>query len=194
MASAISPDNPIYRRRRVVNAVLLFISGLALAFGLFWLTWILITLFHEGFNALAPSLFTQNTPPPGSDERAQFYKWLLWLSSTVQATMPLYFYSDRFVLPGNEAGAAEVKAMAEIRFDALMDQLDAQLAASGGPWVLGQRYSALDPYAFMLSRWTRAMKRPARTLAHTGPFLDRMLERPAVQAMLKAEGLQAPFV
>ena len=67
MASAISPDNPIYRRRRVVNAVLLFISGLALAFGLFWLTWILITLFHEGFNALAPSLFTQNTPPPGSD-------------------------------------------------------------------------------------------------------------------------------
>jgi len=67
MASAISPDNPIYRRRRVVNVVLLFISGLTLAFGLFWLTWILITLFHEGFNALAPSLFTQNTPPPGSD-------------------------------------------------------------------------------------------------------------------------------
>ena len=67
MASAISSENPIYRRRRVVNAVLLFISGLTLAFGLFWLTWILITLFHEGFNALAPSLFTQNTPPPGSD-------------------------------------------------------------------------------------------------------------------------------
>ena len=84
--------------------------------------------------------------------------------------------------------------MAEIRFDALMDQLDAQLAASGGPWMLGQRYSALDPYAFMLSRWTRGMGRPARTLAHIGPFLDRMLERPAVQAMLEAEGLQAPFV
>jgi phosphate transport system permease protein len=67
MASAISPDNPIYRRRRVVNAVMLFISGLTLAFGLFWLVWILITLFYEGFNALAPSLFTQNTPPPGSN-------------------------------------------------------------------------------------------------------------------------------
>ena len=133
-------------------------------------------------------------PPPGSVERAEFYKWLLWMSSTVQATMPLYFYSDRFVLPGNAVGAAEVKAMAETRFDALMDQLDAQLATSGGPWMLGQRYSALDPYAFMLSRWTRGMGRPARTLAHIGPFLDRMLERPAVQAMLEAEGLQAPFV
>ena len=67
MASAISPDNPIYRRRRVVNAVLLVVSGLTLAFGLFWLAWILITLFYEGFNALRPSLFMLNTPPPGSD-------------------------------------------------------------------------------------------------------------------------------
>ena len=67
MAGAISPDNPIYRRRRVVNAVMLFVSGLTLLFGLFWLAWILITLFYEGFNALAPTLFTQNTPPPGSN-------------------------------------------------------------------------------------------------------------------------------
>ena len=67
MASAISPTNPIYRRRRAVNAILLFVSGLTLAFGLFWLIWILVTLFYEGFNALAPSLFMQNTPPPGSD-------------------------------------------------------------------------------------------------------------------------------
>ena len=67
MASAISSDNPIYRRRRVVNVVLLFVSSLTLAFGLFWLAWILITLFYEGFNALRPSLFTLNTPPPGSD-------------------------------------------------------------------------------------------------------------------------------
>ena len=65
--SAISPDNPIYRRRRRVNAIMLFISGLTLLFGLFWLVWILLTLFYEGFNALAPSLFTLNTPPPGSD-------------------------------------------------------------------------------------------------------------------------------
>jgi phosphate transport system permease protein len=66
-SSAISPENKIYRRRRVVNAAMLFVSGLALLFGLFWLTWILITLFYEGFNALGATLFMQNTPPPGSD-------------------------------------------------------------------------------------------------------------------------------
>jgi phosphate transport system permease protein len=59
-------ENRIYIRRRRVNALMLFISGLAMAFGLFWLAWILFTLMYEGFSALSPMLFTQMTPPPGS--------------------------------------------------------------------------------------------------------------------------------
>jgi phosphate transport system permease protein len=59
--------NKIYQRRRRVNAVMLCISGATMAFGLFWLAWILITLLHEGFGALGLTLFTQTTPPPGSD-------------------------------------------------------------------------------------------------------------------------------
>ena len=67
MQAAVSPINRIYQRRRFVNALMLFISGLTLVFGLFWLVWILVTLFYEGFSALGPTLFTQNTPPPGSN-------------------------------------------------------------------------------------------------------------------------------
>lgn len=131
-------------------------------------------------------------PAVGTAERAEFTKWLVWLSSTVQAMMPHYFYSDRMVAPGNATGAAEVRERAEARIAGCMDQLDARLADR--PWMMGDRYSALDPYTFMLSRWTRGMHRPARSLPHLGPYLQRMLERPAVQATLAAEGLQAPFV
>ena len=60
-------QNKIYIRRRRVNAIMLFISGLTMLFGLFWLAWILIVLVQQGFGALAPSLFTQMTPPPGSN-------------------------------------------------------------------------------------------------------------------------------
>ncbi len=59
--------NKIYQRRRRINVVMLCISGATMAFGLFWLAWILITLLHEGFGALSLTLFTQTTPPPGSD-------------------------------------------------------------------------------------------------------------------------------
>jgi glutathione S-transferase len=58
----------------------------------------------------------------------------------------------------------------------------------------GASFSALDPYTFMLCRWTRGMQRPARSLPHIGPWLERMLARPAVQATLAAEGLRAPWV
>lgn len=130
----------------------------------------------------------------GSAERAQFYKGLAWLSASVQAMMPHYFYADRMVAPGNADGTAQVKAQAEAKIGQLMDQLDTQFAQHGGPWLLGERYSALDPYAFMLCRWTRGMQRPARTLPNLGPFTQRMLARPAVQRVFATEGLGAPYV
>jgi glutathione S-transferase len=131
-------------------------------------------------------------PPVGTPQRAEFYKWLVWLSSSLQALMPHYFYSDRMVAPGNAAGAAEVKAQAEARIAALVDQIEARLGDRR--WMMGERYSALDPYTFMLCRWTRGMQRPARTLPHLGPWLQTMLERPAVQAVIEVEGLQPPYV
>lgn len=131
-------------------------------------------------------------PAPGSAARGEFYTWLFWLADMLQATMAHYFYPERMVAPGNAAGAAEVKAQAEAKIAALIDQLDARLAA--GPWMMGAHFTLLDPYAFMLCRWTRGMQRPARTLPHLGPFLERMLARPATQAVLAAEGLPAPWV
>jgi glutathione S-transferase len=130
----------------------------------------------------------------GSAERALFYKWLVWLSASLQSQMPMYFYTDRYVAPGNVAGAAEVKAATERRIEGLIDQLDAHLAAHGGPWLLGERFSALDPYAFMLCRWTRSAQRPARTLPHLAPYLQRVLARPATQRVIAREQLGAPLV
>ncbi len=133
-------------------------------------------------------------PAVGTTERAQFYKWLVWLSASLQSQMPIYFYTDRYVAPGNVSGAAEVKAATEKRIEGLIDQIDTQLASHGGPWLMGERFTALDPYALMLCRWTRNAKRPARTLAHIGPHLQRVLARPAVQRVFAAEGLSAPLV
>jgi len=42
-ASGISPANLLYRSRKRVNIFMLGVSGWRLAFGLFWLAWILGT-------------------------------------------------------------------------------------------------------------------------------------------------------
>jgi phosphate transport system permease protein len=59
---------PRYQARKRMNIVMLVISGIAVAFGLLWLVWILGTLLYEGGAALLrASLYLEMTPPPGAD-------------------------------------------------------------------------------------------------------------------------------
>jgi glutathione S-transferase len=133
-------------------------------------------------------------PPVGDPLRPAFLKWLVWLSASLQSLVPQQFFAERLVAPGNAAGAAEVRAQVQQMIAARFDVLEAEFARHGGPWVLGERFSALDAYAFMLGRWTRAMPRPARTLPHVGAFLQRMLDRPAVQRLFEVEKLAQPWI
>jgi glutathione S-transferase len=133
-------------------------------------------------------------PPLGSAERAHFYKWLVWLTNTVQARLLHYFYPDRLADPANAGATAQVKARAEADVGAMLDQLDAELARHGGPWLLGGNYSAVDPFALMVCRWTRGFERPARSLPQLGPYLQRVLARPALQRVFAQESLPQPWV
>ena len=133
-------------------------------------------------------------PAVGTHERAHFYKWLVWLTNTLQASLLLYFYPERWVKEGNAEGAAEVKGRAHEKIVGLLAQLDALHAANGGPWILGENYGALDPYVFTLCRWTRNFPHgKAREFPHLGPYLQCISERPAVQRVFAIEGLSPPF-
>ena len=138
-------------------------------------------------------------PKAGTAERAHFYKWLMWLTNTLQATLIVYFYPERLVNAGNDSGVSQVKAQAEIKVGVLLDQLDAELARHAllhtHPWLLGASYSAVDIYTLMLCRWTRNFDtKPARDRAHLGPYLQCMLARPAVVKAFEVEELAQPWV
>ena len=134
-------------------------------------------------------------PQLGTAERAGYYKWMVWLTNTMQAQLIHYFYPERMVDDGNAAGVTQVKAHAQARVQGCLLQIDEQLARHGAPWLLGAQYSAADAYAFMLCRWTRNFSDgPAREQPHIAPFLQRMLARPAVQRAFAPEGLQRPLV
>jgi phosphate transport system permease protein len=60
-------SSPLYQRRRITNWVGLTLSMTAMAIGLTALLSILFVLFTNGFAALELSLFTQDTPAPGSE-------------------------------------------------------------------------------------------------------------------------------
>ncbi|MEW2739230.1 phosphate ABC transporter permease PstA [Providencia sp. PROV130] len=53
--------------RRQVNRMALFISMLTMAFGLFWLVWILFSTVTKGIDGMSLNLFTEMTPPPNTE-------------------------------------------------------------------------------------------------------------------------------
>lgn len=131
-------------------------------------------------------------PAVGTPQRAHFYKWLVWMTNTVQATLIVYFYPERWA--DDAVAVAQVKAHAEAKVGTMLDQLEAELARHGQPWLLGETFSAVDLYALMLCRWTRGFARPARGLPRLGPYLERLLARPAVRRAFEQEGLAQPWV
>ncbi len=56
----------MHARRKRVNAIALALSLMAMAFGLFWLAWILFETIRLGVGGLAVTVFTQMTPPPNA--------------------------------------------------------------------------------------------------------------------------------
>jgi phosphate transport system permease protein len=57
----------LYAGRRFRNAMAMTLSLAATAIGLGWLVLILAELLYKGFSGLSLSVFTEMTPPPGSD-------------------------------------------------------------------------------------------------------------------------------
>src|SRR5216683_2372855 len=123
-------------------------------------------------------------PELGTAARAQFYKWLIHLTNTVQAELLCYFYPDR--MTDDATAASQVKAHAETHVGEMFDRIEAALAANG-PYLLGAQFSAADLYLLMLARWTRGMAEPARNRPAVRRLLDRLIERPAVQRAFGTE-------
>jgi phosphate transport system permease protein len=60
-------DSRLYAARRRRNGIMLSLSLAATMVGLGWLVLILAVLLWEGFSGLSLAVFTEMTPPPGSD-------------------------------------------------------------------------------------------------------------------------------
>lgn len=68
MTRAQNPEvrRRLYRRRNAMDWCVRGMAVLTTVFGLFWLSWILITIFQYGIEGMRWEIFTEITPPPGA--------------------------------------------------------------------------------------------------------------------------------
>lgn len=124
-------------------------------------------------------------PPAGDPARADWYRWLVYLSNTPQAALYQYIYPERYVTGTGHADAA--KQAADVTLGGIWDWIDGELADR--TFLVGDRFSAADVYLWMLGRWSRHQSNPAFARPHLRRFWDLMLERPSLLAVIKQEEL-----
>ncbi|TAJ85127.1 MAG: glutathione S-transferase family protein [Reyranella sp.] len=87
-------------------------------------------------------------PGPGAAERAAFLRWLVFLVANIY---PTFTYADdpaRFVSVNNARDP--FRAATDAYAQRLWRQVE---SAAGAPWFLGERFSALDIYIGVMTRW-----------------------------------------
>jgi glutathione S-transferase len=125
-------------------------------------------------------------PPPGSDARSHAFRWLTYLTNTVQATFMWFFYPERHV-GDDEAACRAVVAGTARQLDTMFHWIDSELA--GRQYVLGE-FSGVDIYLHMLTRWGRNLPRKAWTLPNLGAHYRLLSERPSVARMMQRQGIE----
>jgi GST-like protein len=87
-------------------------------------------------------------PPAGAPEQAKFLRWLVFLVANIY---PTFTYADdpsRFI--SLTAARDPFRAATDAYAQKLWRQIDGEV---GSPWFLGNRFSALDIYLDVMSRW-----------------------------------------
>jgi phosphate transport system permease protein len=67
MSAAEQSRRRLHSRRKRTNVIALTLALAAMAFGIFWLVWILVETVRLGIGGLSLSLFTEMTPPPQAE-------------------------------------------------------------------------------------------------------------------------------
>jgi GST-like protein len=87
-------------------------------------------------------------PGPTARERAKFLRWLVFLVANIY---PTFTYADdpsRFISVGTARDP--FRAATDAYAQRLWRQVDGE---AGSPWFLGERFSALDIYIDVMTRW-----------------------------------------
>jgi glutathione S-transferase len=116
-------------------------------------------------------------------DRAQYYRWLVFLTNTVQMTMLRVFYPERY---GGEGVREQAATDAAGHFDLLDHTLDDR------DWLVGEHRTAADLFLFMVTRWGRRLEPPAWDRPHLRAHFLRTLALPGVRRMIEEQDLELP--
>lgn len=121
-------------------------------------------------------------PAAGTIERVRLQEILSFLSSELHVAFSPFF-SGRGMTEDKKQAVTERLTRKIAQFDGIM--------AGAKPYVLGDRFTVADAYAFVILNWTSFIGVSLDSWPNLQAYLERIRSRPAVQRTLQEEGLAA---
>jgi glutathione S-transferase len=116
-------------------------------------------------------------------DRAQLYRWLVFMTNTMQTAMLRFFYPERY-------GDGDVGDVAAREAQEHFDLVERELA--GREWLVGDHRTAADLFLFMLTRWGRRLEPAAWDRPNLRAHFVRTLALPGVRRMIEEQELDLP--
>lgn len=115
-------------------------------------------------------------------------QWLAFFTGDVHPAFFPFFRSGRYTISQDEKDLQAVKAASYLLIDKVFMHLEQHL--EGKNYVVGDRRTIVDPYAFSMLRWGNLLPKPLSEYPNLHRFYQAMREDAGVQRAMSQQGVQ----
>ncbi|HXF88006.1 MAG TPA: glutathione transferase GstA [Xanthobacteraceae bacterium] len=120
-------------------------------------------------------------PRPGTRERVLLQSWLNFIATELHKMFSPWLFHPEY--------GAQAQEVARAKIADRLAFVERHLS-TGGPFLLGERFTAADAYLFTIVGWSDFAKVDLSAFPHLRAFMARVASRPAVKEAMRAEGMK----
>ncbi|KZX01349.1 glutathione S-transferase family protein [Pseudoalteromonas luteoviolacea] len=121
--------------------------------------------------------------PSEPKTKGEFYQWLMYFTTTVQAELMIYFYPERHTQ--SALMYDDIIKTQQSRLGSMFEIINRHLA--GKSYVVNDKFTICDCYLFMLCIWADELNKPPLQFEHLASYLKSMAKHPVIKKVCETE-------
>ncbi|TQF67451.1 glutathione S-transferase family protein [Pseudoalteromonas luteoviolacea] len=121
--------------------------------------------------------------PSQPEKKGEFYQWLMYFTTTVQAELMIYSYPERHTQ--SALMYDDIVKTQQSRLVSMFEIINRHLA--GKHYVVNDQFTVCDCYLFMLCIWADELNKPPLQFEHLANYLRSLAKHPVIKKVCEAE-------
>ncbi|MCF2856043.1 glutathione S-transferase family protein [Pseudoalteromonas sp. SMS1] len=121
--------------------------------------------------------------PSDPHKKGEFYQWLMYFTTTVQAELMIYFYPERHTQ--SALMYDDIVKTQQSRLVSMFEIINRHLADKN--YVVDDQFTICDCYLFMLCVWADELNKPPLQFEHLSNYLRFLAKHPVIKKVCETE-------